>query len=343
MDIIMEPEYLAVIEEMLSKYFNAPIETHFSIENLFSEKRNDAELIHFSIVSPSETTLPRKLVLKTSQNSPHEMLFYQASLPSAANLPVARCLGCEHNLQTGQFQVLMEDLTLTHSNLCDWPAPIPLQAGFALVEALAELHAAFWANSVLDKQVALLPDFLQDETSYQVHIGYLKRDFEIYASGMSGSLEIQQLRIYSEILSILPDLWHTFWKPRLSHGPLPLIHGDLNPCNILYPNHSGGKVTLIDWEACRRDLPATDLVMLFGLHLCPEFEDVHPFLLHYQQHLARSGVKNYSFDDLISDYEIALLYELFKPLKLYAHQGIQDECMIQNSITALTSIQEARY
>jgi aminoglycoside phosphotransferase (APT) family kinase protein len=343
MDIIMEPENLAVIEEMLCKYLNLPIETHFSIENLFSEKHNNAELIHFSVVDPSGTILPRKLILKTSQNSPREVLFYQASLPSAENLPVARCLGCEHNLQTGQFQVLMEDLTLTHSNLCDWPAPLPLQAGFALVEALAELHAAFWASPVLDEQTFPLPDFLQNETSYQVHTGYLKRDFEIYAAGMGGSLEISQLRIYSEVLNFLPDLWQTFWKPRLSNGPLPLIHGDLNPCNILYPNHPSGKVTLIDWEACRRDQPATDLVMLFGLHLCPEFEDVHPFLLHYHQHLTRFGIKDYSFNDLLSDYEIALLFEIFNPLKLYAHQGILDECMIQNSITALNSIQEARY
>ena len=67
--------------------------------------------------------------------------------------------------------------------------PIPHQAGFALVEAIAGLHAASWIDPSLDGKAVTLPDFLRDEISFQAHIGYLRRDFEIYLAGMSPCLE----------------------------------------------------------------------------------------------------------------------------------------------------------
>jgi hypothetical protein len=342
MDIIMDQTNLTAIEGMLRTYLNLPGE-QLQVENVFTEKHNLSEFIHFTVPWPSDSILPHRLVLKRNHDTGREVLFYLASQAHGTPLPVPVYLGGEYNLATGLSQVLLEDLTLSHSDLCSWPTPIPFQAGLDLVEALARLHTAFWDKPMQDFPSATLPDFLRDEPSYLAHIDYLKRDFEIYVAGMGDCLEIGQCQIYPEMLALLPGLWNSFWKSRLSGRPLPLIHGDLNPRNFLYPNHSGGKVVLIDWEAHRLGLPGEDLAMLLGMHLCPEFDDALPFIRHYHHQLVQAGIKDYSFDDLIADYEISLIYGLFYPLKLYAQFGIQDESLIQNSILALNSIRQARF
>jgi aminoglycoside phosphotransferase (APT) family kinase protein len=343
MDITMENTNRAGIEELLHRFINFPVEDHLPIDQVFSEKYNGIEFTHFSVLWPPDSGYPRHLVLKINPDNRREVQFFQTVRSLNASLPVARCLGCEHSQATGQSTVLIEDLTLSHSNVCDWPMPIPQQAGFALVEALAELHAAFWHHPVVGDSPTLLPDFLRDEPSHQAHIDSLKHDFEIYLAGAGNCLEIPDCQIYPEILRILPSLWDKFWKPRLSTGPLPLIHGDLNPCNILYPKKTSGKVVLVNWESSRHGLPAGDLAMLFGLYLCPEYDNVLPFLHRYHQALLKLGIEGYSFEDLEYDYEVALLYEIFNPLSLYAQKGVQDEFIIQNSLLALNSLRDARF
>ncbi len=120
---------------------------------------------------------------------------------------------------------------------------------------------------------------------------------------------------------------------------LSLVHGDLHPGNIFYPFNENESVCFIDWEAYRLDLPATDLVMLLALHLAPHSDQALPLLHEYHQELARHGIANYSFDNLLNDYRSAILYGMFYPMKLFTLSHIVDETMIDNGLTACESFQ----
>ena len=297
-------------------------------ESMRAEQHGRSWIYHFSIKCTGKDSIPDKLFLKTKQDRSRESLFY--SQVKGLDIPVPHCFAIRHT----PCRILMEDYSETHNDACDWPTPPPQFAALELARAIAHLHLAFWHNP----GPADLPDFLSSRDGYEKYIGYLRRDVEVFLTGMGGFITPEQTRFLQSVPSCLFSLWDSFWKPRLGSGKaLPLIHGDLNPCNILYPRQPDGRVVVIDWEAYRRGLPATDLAMLFGLHLCPSFEDAFPYLREYHATLADVGGSSYSFNDLLEDYHAALMFELFFPIKLYSHQGIQDQTMLDNAFTALES------
>jgi hypothetical protein len=337
MEIMMDQTNLAVIKNLLSDY------PDFSIDNASSEKLCKSDFIQFSVKWPSGSDLPSMLIFKSCQDEGWEGKFYQAVKLSGFSLPTARCLGSQYNSETGQSRIILEDPTSTHSDITDWAEPIPQLAGFKLVEALAELHAASLVHPGFKCLPVTLPDYLSGESRYMDFIGSIRHDFEIFAAGLGNCLDISQCQIYPEMLSLLPAFWKTFWSQRLVKGVLPLLHGNLKPQNVFFPDHAQGKVIFMDWAACRLGLPAGDLAVLLGLNLCPEFDTALPFLIHYHQHLMSFGINGYTLDELIADYEISLTFELFRPIMLYAQNGIHDECTIQNSLTALNSLRDAKF
>jgi thiamine kinase-like enzyme len=341
MESIPEPIDVGAIEALLRRSLSIHPEDSFSIEVLSSERHHQHELSHLSASWPAGCSYPTRLLRKTCQKLTREISFYQAV--HQTNLPVPRCLFCEYCAESGTSQLILEDLTTSHTDISDWPEALPQQAGFEVVEALAEIHAAFWYEPGPNESKDDGMCFLKDRNSYLAHLAYLKRDSEMFFKAHSDRAGQAHKDLYGEVLSILPGLWDSFWEGRISQGGLPLIHGDLNPRNILYPRHAPERVVLIDWEAQRRGLPTTDLAMLMGLHLCPDFDEVRPFLERYHQRLIQGGVKNYDFDDFLSDYEIALLFEMFFPLKLFAEAGIFDELMLEKAVHAVNSTSAAGF
>ena len=277
--------------------------------------------------------IPANLLLKTHAGENREYQFYRETI--GKDTPIPRCFA----LRPGPPSlILMEDLSASHSEMSDWPQPLPQQATYTVLDAVARFHAASWETFEHND----LPDFLIDRRAYETFLGDLKRDLENYTTGLGNSLQPERRNFFDSVLDYLPKLWEDVWQRRLeARRALPLIHGDLNPCNIFYPNQARGRVVLVDWEANRRGLPTSDLAMLFGLHLCPEYDEVLPFLHAYHDCLYQAGVRGYSFGSLLDDYQIALMFELFYPIKLYSQAGILDQTMMDNAVSALESLNAA--
>ena len=339
----LELSNTTLLEEMLKESGVFGPQDHLVIEDQMTEAHDHSTFFHFLVHNAGCTSIPSHIVLKSSHNDGVEARFYSNLPPIFFQLPVLPCLGVRHNPATMLNQILLEDVSATHSNICDWPSPLPAQAARELVESLAALHAAFWDKPRLGTSPVGLPPFLQDEASHEAYLSFTQRDLEFYVSQMAGDVTPVQSRLYRSALNALGGMWEKFWSPRLASGGLTLIHGNLNPCNVLYPNHSGGKVYFADWEMCCAGLPASDLTMLLGLNLCPDQEDAIPLLRRYHTSLCLAGVKEYPFDALLADYQIALLYELFFPIKRFAHSGILDCTIIENSLTAIESFEEALF
>lgn len=290
----------------------------------------------FHLRSCGTARIANHLILKVQPDAGREVKFY--ANVRHYSLPIASCYAVQDG---APGMILLEDLSASHEDLSAWPIPVPLEAARQVLEAVAQFHAFFWQiEQDIDFRDAW-PDYLINQQSYGRHLERLAHDLQVFALGMSHILQPSQVRLFYSVLAYLPRLWDEFWKERLEkRWALPLIHGDLNPRNVFYPKDMTGKVTLIDWEAHRRGTPACDLAMLLGLHLCPHQADAAPLLKLYHQALTEAGVADYSFDDLMQDYQAELLYQLFFPLKLYSQFGIQDQTMIENAILAVESFSD---
>jgi hypothetical protein len=327
----------ALIEDLLRES-GSEVKCPLEFEHLRVEPRGeDRCLYHITLRCSGIANMPPTLLLKTDLASPREAHFYQ--MLGTSDLPVPHC----YAVRLGSPNlILTTDLSSTHTDLSDWPNPLPLQATRDVLEALAEFHAHYWDLPCDSPLAACLPIFLHDRAAYDNFINHLRHDFEIYAHSMGSLVEPAHLRLYHSVLTFLPTCWDEIWVPRIESGrKLPLIHGDLGPANILYPHGGAGKVVFTNWETHRRGLPTSDLAMLLGCQLSPLYEDALPLLKVYHAALLRHGVKAYSFNDLLDDYQIALLFELFYPLQLFVRQGFLNQTMIDNAVLALESFSDS--
>ena len=331
----IETPTAAMLEDLLLQNgwtLNGPLE----IEILESKQHGPSWMHSLRMLNTGGADIPPRLRLKVTPPESRESRFYQHA---SAAMPIPRCLA----LRAGSpGLILMEDLGASHTDLSDWPSPLPQQAACTVLDALARFHASSWTTWDPQTCAAELPFFLTGVEAYAEFVGHLRRDSEIYTRGLGAQLGLARQRLLSSLLAFLPGLWEQSWKKRLERGAaLPIIHGDLNPLNVFFPRQPEGRVVLVDWEAHRRGLPTSDLAMLFGPHLCPEMEEFLPYLRSYHASLQKAGVRDYSFDDLLEDYQLALVYEVFFPIKLYSQAGILDQRMMDNAVLALESFSDS--
>jgi Ser/Thr protein kinase RdoA (MazF antagonist) len=122
-----------------------------------------------------------------------------------------------------------------------------------------------------------------------------------------------QRQIYESVIPSLPQLWQ-----RVVGGNLTLIHGDANASNILLPlNPVMHDALIIDWQLWGVSFAAEDLVHLMALFWNKEErqENEGDLLRSYHETLISKDVKQYSFDDCLNDYRLAVILRvLFMPM-----------------------------
>src|SRR5262249_15114456 len=105
---------------------------------------------------------PSRLILKLAKpfvkrEIPKEVEFYQFIANSVTNLPVIHCYQVVYSPEVGRFHVLLEDLSQTHFPHPPSQLP-PLQVySQQIVDALARLHAFWWDDARLGKQIGKRP------------------------------------------------------------------------------------------------------------------------------------------------------------------------------------------
>jgi aminoglycoside/choline kinase family phosphotransferase len=85
---------------------------------------------------------------------------------------------------------------------------------------------------------------------------------------------------------------------------------------------------IINFEKFMIGNPAFDLVYLFIERINPaqrNYKDRESKLLkHYHKSLVKFGIKNYSFDELMTDYKLMVSLRIFNALKDYHELGTED-------------------
>ncbi|HEX6539665.1 MAG TPA: phosphotransferase [Candidatus Dormibacteraeota bacterium] len=251
--------------------------------------------------------LPRSLVLKLPSDVTvndnralafdlyrREALFYR-DVAKALKLRVPRCYWSSLDTEPHRPALLIEDLDSW--SRADQLAGISVARARQAVRSIAEMHAQWWEAPRLAHVtwIPCLGGWTKGELVriYRAHWpGFVDR----YASELPpGSLEAGA-RLCDELEPLLHET---------AACPRTLVHGDFRADNLFFGDGSECEVAVIDWQLCCSGRGAFDVAYLLCQSMPVSVRRRHgaSILWTWHEALVQHGVRRYSFDDAIRDYE----------------------------------------
>jgi hypothetical protein len=253
----------------------------------------DRVFINLDYVHGCQSDLPERVVIKTMLMSPHapdamylnEVRFYQRIRPFL-DIETPQSYGSAFDEQTGQFGVILEDLSVRGARFPNATTPISLSAITYLVKTLASLHAQFWASPRFETDL----NWLSTPCSGGMSEVFKRTGFDYLGRRMAKDEFKGEL--VSPLHSNIEALWSKLWKVQelLEQEPTTLLHGDPHIGNIyLLP---GDKAGLLDWQLMIRGSWAHDVTYLLvtGLDIEARRKHEREFIKLYLAELKGNGV-----------------------------------------------------
>ena len=173
-----------------------------------------------------------------------------------------------------------------------------------VLQAMAPFHAHWWAQPPLGDS-SWLPNWVGNQEARQERYNRQVGSFlQRFGHHLPPSLHQTIDRLRADYVRVLT---------RLAEAPATLIHADLHLDNIVFlPSDRDHPITILDWQSISWGAAAVDVVnFLFGsLSIDQRRATGHDLLAHYQTCLADHGVSAYSFEHLLDDCRLALLWQL---------------------------------
>lgn len=242
-----------------------------------------------------------------------EVGFYR-NLAEQCQLPHAECYYADHDAESDDFIILMEDLATidgTPSRIVDQIGGCDRADAEAAVDALADFHAGYWNDEALtttDWLGALCDAPFPDAVAMSYDQSWEP------VQELFGEYLTPEVKDFGDrFTELLPDL-----VARLSGGPFTLSHGDYRLDNIFFgpggPDSAALKVC--DWQLVDRSRGARDLAYFTSQSLIPELrsEIERPLVERYVDRLAGHGVEDYPFDVAWHDYRLATAFGFVYPV-----------------------------
>jgi hypothetical protein len=273
--------------------------------------------------------VPDRLLLKRNLPEPwarragaRETAFYQLAAALPFRLPmIVRCFDAVHDEISGNSHILLQDLSATHhppltrEDQIAGMVPVAHEL-HAVVDALADFHAALWQYPRLGTGVACEAPWWATYALYTEEI----RRREAAWTDLITTEEVPATfrRRYEDALAGLPMLWERFLKPRgVSCRHLTITHNDVYFTNFLCPNQAEGATFLIDWQGATTGRATDDLANLMTTFWTSaqrgEMQRETRLLRRYYERLLTASVRDYSWSDLLLDYRISVVEWLFVP------------------------------
>ncbi|GCE07247.1 phosphotransferase [Dictyobacter aurantiacus] len=230
-----------------------------------------------------------------------EVLFYQQIAPQVA-LSVPQLYYGAADIEAGRAILVLEDLQ--HARQGDALEGCSAQDAALVIEQLARLHAQWWEHPHL-ATFSWLPLWGGNAQEAQAR----------YIHCLEPFLQRFGSRVPAEIQTCLTALTTQYGsiRERLQQRPNTLVHADLHLDNLLFsPFDAQPDVTVIDWQNVARGRGVIDLALfLFGSLTTPTRRAVETDLLHrYHESLLAGGIREYSYNQLLEDCRLVLLWLL---------------------------------
>lgn len=251
---------------------------------------------------------PRSLLLKICADAaepfgPSEYHYYARDYRGYPAAPLVRCYHAAYQSAPRAYHLLLADLRATHGD--GFHVAPTLELAQASADALARLHARYWGAAKL-AELGLGVATQQDLHAYFSHI---EPGLEPLLEDMGEALPPPRRELLRRVFGEHPRLLHARLQDERG---FTLVHGDLNPGNLLWPRRGTEPVYLIDRQpfdwSLQRWLGASDLARLMIIPWAPELrrEWQLPALRRYHEVLAQAGVE-LPWQLLLDDYRLTAL------------------------------------
>jgi hypothetical protein len=251
---------------------------------------------------------PHSLLLKICADAaesfgPSEFHYYTRDYRGYPAAPLVRCYDAAYQPAPRAYHLLLADLRATHAD--GFQVAPSLELGRASADALGRLHARYWGVAGL----AELGLGLATPEELQAYFSHIDPGLEPLLEDLGEALPPARRELLRRIFGEHPRLLHA--RLRDERG-FTLVHGDLNPGNLLWPRQGAEPVYLIDRQpfdwSLQRWLGVSDLARLMIIPWAPELrrEWQLPVLRRYQEVLGRAGVE-LPWPLLLADYRLAAL------------------------------------
>lgn len=267
--------------------------------------------LRLTYASESEGILPEALMLKICQDdsfSASEVHYYMRDYIDVHDAPLVHCYHASYAATPSRYHLLMDDLSATHRN--NYDITPTLEYGRDVARALAKLHARWWGVEKLQKLHANIPT---------------QSELTRYVAPARAGLEPMLSRVQAEIDPTWVDTLHTVFRDhpksmleRTRNGSgFTLVHGDVNPGNILSPINGSDKTYLIDRQPFEESLTVwLGVSDLANMMVHPWDTDLRrtyeiPVLETYLEELVDAGVTAYAWNQLLYDYRLAAVQSFY--------------------------------
>jgi len=234
----------------------------------------------------------RGLVAATDMGR-REARFYD-TVGAEVPMRIPRCYHAAWGDAPTEYICVLEDLEASGGS---FPKTVEQHArahGGPLIEALAKLHAHFWADPRFESALAWVPPAMRGALGAQL-VDNARRQFADQLPPVFAEL----CRLYTDHHERVCDLW--------DEGPHTLIHGDCHTGNQFL---DGDRVGLYDWAVISRSPGIRDVAIVLGNSCPPDVRREHQdaWLRAYRQVLVDADVAPPSLEELTRHLRLAVLY-----------------------------------
>jgi hypothetical protein len=237
-----------------------------------------------------------------------EVRFYQI-LGQDRSLPIPNCYSAEFDEESGDFVLLMEDMSAARSSSED---DVCGDIRIALLH-LAKIHAKFWGDPQLTRH-----DWIVQTTDlnnppplkglWATNLAQVKKRFRDQLSAYTWSVCDKWLEYWDEIMLCMSQDTHT------------LVHTDAHLGQMLFPTSKLQRFVLIDWQYPSKSWGAEDVAHLIVSELSVESRRKHEASLidFYYDALCKFGVFDLTKDRFWFQCKLSLLWLHFMYFKVVA-------------------------
>jgi hypothetical protein len=260
-----------ITSEWLEEVLNAPSGTvaFCTITHSWETPVTQVAVVHIDLKNTG-LGLPTTIFIKIPKNEQHkelremcgrEVLFYSeiASTMKATYIP--RCYYAAHDMESGAFNIILEDLSETHFQT-DYPLPPTTECCEMAIDCLVKLHAAWWNRQGPE---AVLGTYPQKEQILE-WMKYTRSAWGRFSDFMGDRLSKSRKQLIERAI----DNTESNLARSLGSKCLTLTHTDAHLWNFLFPKSSAGEVKLIDWQSYRYGFAVDDLIPMIALNWYPE-------------------------------------------------------------------------
>jgi len=203
---------------------------------------------------------------------------------------------------TGHFIILLEDLS--HLRAVDQADESSPKDSSAAMQALASMHSKWWNNDELHgfQWLADHPWAFPANALSQIFPNNVEPFLEIADGHVPDGIET----LCNKLIPKIPEVW-----AELSSPPVSLNHGDFRLANMFFDDSGGDipRVIAYDWQTVGRIRPADDVATFILNGFTPDTRVAveKSLLTEYHDSLRDRGVQDYSYEQFVDDFRLALL------------------------------------